>query len=193
MKLRLINLSGAVLFAIYGVFIHSLPVITLNSGTALLNLFHLNKLRRRKDRFEILEARSVDEPLMQKFMNYYREDIIQFFGVPDFKVNDDYLSCYILRNMVPAGIFIGRVVGEDQEQKSKVLEILIDYVTPEFRDMKNSQFLFYKNSDWLKKHRISEFRMTTSVSTHQQYLQKIGFENIDPQKNPPEYRLKRPQ
>ena len=172
-RLRILNASGGLLFVIYAAIINSVPVMALNLTTATLNIFHLISMRRKKDRFEILEAKSIDDPLMQRFINYYRDDILTYFGVPDFSRQKDYLVCYILRNMVPAGIFIGEKQPDDN--KGVNVRILIDYVTPEYRDMKNSKFLFFGNRNWLQKHRISKFYMQTENATHQKYLKKIGF------------------
>lgn len=82
-KLRLVNLSGALLFIAYGLMIASVPVIVLNALTALLNGYHLFKIHNRKIKFEILQALSLDDPMMCKFMDYHRKDIVNFFGIPD--------------------------------------------------------------------------------------------------------------
>ena len=44
LKLRVINLSGAVLFTIYGLVIGALPVAALNFFIVLVNLYYLHQM-----------------------------------------------------------------------------------------------------------------------------------------------------
>lgn len=171
-RLRIVNLTGALLFVVYGMTISSLPVIVLNSLTSLLNIYHLFKIHHRKIKFEILQAFSVDDPMMCKFMDFYRDDILSFFGVPDLSKKKQYLSLYILRDMQLAGIFIGEMIKVDSNYR---VHILIDYVTPEYRDFKNSKFLFGENKVWFRKHKINKFFCSTNNALHREYLKRIGF------------------
>jgi hypothetical protein len=45
LKLRIINMSGAVLFLIYGILIHSWPIITTNTVIFFIHVYHLLKLK----------------------------------------------------------------------------------------------------------------------------------------------------
>lgn len=177
-RLRAVNLTGALIFSVYGFLISSLPVIALNLTTAGLNIFHLSRLRRKTECFEILEAKSIDEPYMQKFLSFYREDIVEYFGVPDLKRDKDYIVCYILRNMVTAGIFVGEKVTTESTKEVDI-KILIDYVTPEYRDLKNSKFLFYGNQKWLNRLSVRRFYISNSHPKHVSYLKKLGFTKTD--------------
>lgn len=47
-RLRLLNMTGALCFVVYGFMISAYPVAALNGFIALINLFYLNKLRQQK-------------------------------------------------------------------------------------------------------------------------------------------------
>ena len=53
-KLRLVNLTGAVLFVIYGLVIKAYPVALLNFLISVINIFQLIKLFMEKEKFIIL-------------------------------------------------------------------------------------------------------------------------------------------
>jgi hypothetical protein len=46
--LRLINLVGALLFGIYGIYIASTPTIFMNFGIVLINVYYLTKMHYKK-------------------------------------------------------------------------------------------------------------------------------------------------
>lgn len=49
-KLRIINLSGSLLFTVYGFTIGAYPVALLNAFIVLVNLFYLHNARKAADR-----------------------------------------------------------------------------------------------------------------------------------------------
>ncbi len=169
LKLRLINLIAAFTFFIYGLLISAYPVFAVNFFIFFVNIYYLLKILKTKDYFTILHIENKDSAFLQKFVNYYHDDITNLF--PDFKIeklsNTNILL--ILRNMIPVGIFISRPTEED------VLEILIDYIIPDYRDFKNSIFL---HSGEIKKYEEEGFKTlvtTTQSGLHRKYLLKMGY------------------
>ena len=52
--------------------------------------------------------------------------------------SDDKITSFILRDLVPAGLFVGR------RHPDRSVEILLDYVSPQYRDFKIGRYLFSK-------------------------------------------------
>ena len=71
--------------------------------------------------------------------------------------------------MNPVSLFIGEL--KDQG----VVKIHLDYSRPEYRDLKNAQFLFNESQPLIEKHQIHTLETYSKVPKHQKYLLKIGF------------------
>jgi hypothetical protein len=79
-KLRLINLAGAVCFVIYGSFIGSLPVIITNGFICLINIYHLFRISRTGiSGFTYAAAGPGQEGSLNAFISHYYRDIIRFY------------------------------------------------------------------------------------------------------------------
>ncbi|MGE5681170.1 MAG: hypothetical protein ACM34K_09870, partial [Bacillota bacterium] len=81
-KLRWINLLGAVIFSIYGIWVGAYPVLAVNSFIAVVNVYYIIQLSKRKDYFSYIEYDNPKDPLLSKFLEFYSKDIKKFF--PDF-------------------------------------------------------------------------------------------------------------
>ena len=53
-RLRWINLAGSLLFTVYGLLITAYPVARLNFCIALINVWHLSRIHRRRDRLVVV-------------------------------------------------------------------------------------------------------------------------------------------
>ena len=71
--------------------------------------------------------------------------------------------------MNPVSLFIGEV------NTKGVVTIHLDYSRPEYRDLKNAQFLFNESQPLIKKHNIHTLETTSKIPSHQTYLRKMGF------------------
>lgn len=106
-RLRWINLTGSVIFATYGYLIGSVPVMIMNMGIVAVNAYYLSRIYGSKEKFEILPLDRKSE-FYKRFMEYNRKEIQKFFITDEFSLTEDSIGFYILRDMVTAGIFIGR-------------------------------------------------------------------------------------
>ena len=169
LKLRLINTLGALIFAIYGLLIGSIPVFILDMIIVIVNVYFLLKLITSKDYFTILHV-NYTSPFLKKFVDFYDDDIKKIFPEFELEKMTNTSILLILRNMVPVGIFITRPVSEDQ------MEILIDYIIPAYRDFKNSIFI---HSEEIKKYKdvgMQTLVASTKNGMHRKYLLKMGYE-----------------
>jgi GNAT superfamily N-acetyltransferase len=170
LRLRLINLLGAIAFTIYGLLIHAYPVAIVNSIIIGINLYYLYMILTKKDIFQ-LQIMHADSEFLEKFLFFYQKDIQRYF--PRFTKDFDASTKVIMtfRNLTAVGVFIYRIVGNQ-------VEILVDYVTPEYRDFKNARFLYAHLPDLLHEDpAITELHLwTVAENPHLiAFLTKMGF------------------
>ncbi|MDI6452179.1 GNAT family N-acetyltransferase [Peloplasma aerotolerans] len=167
-RLRWINLFGSLVFAVYGFLIGAIPVGVMNTGIAMINVYYLFQMYTKKDYFTLIEMKK-DTEYFKYFMSFYRDNMKSFMNVDDHLEDDQYLKLFILRNTVPAGV----VVGEYEDKHT--LKILIDYVTPTYRDFKVGQFLYEDKKDFFSKLGVKKLTTHPGNIKHQAYLKKMGF------------------
>ena len=167
--LRRINLIGASTFAIYGLLVGAIPVLILNSFISLVDIYFIWEAKKKKEYFTLLPIEQTDGPLLNKFLNFYKDDILKFF--PNFnksKIEEDK-SFFILRNLIPVGLFAYK------ELSSEEILIELDYSIPDYRDLKNARFVYFAQSNHFNKNGYKILRAETEVNAHKKYLNKIGF------------------
>ena len=137
-KFRWINLAGGVTYALYGFLIESFPVAFMNICTVFINVYYLYKMYKTSDYFKTLPI-DKNSVYLKNFLEFYKNDISKFFDTSRVDVDNSDVSFYILRNVVPAGFFVGKKVNDN------TLRIDFDYVVPIYRDFKMGEFI-YKNN-----------------------------------------------
>lgn len=168
-KFRWLNTWGCISFIIYGILIHAFPIILTNSILLLINGFHLIKIYRRNENFDLLKF-SKDDILVQKFLAFYENDIKAYF--PEYKLGEisNNINFVVLRDMVIANIFVAEVM-EDGTALVK-----INYTVPKYRDYKIGKFLFQKEKQILLAHGIQRLVYNHVFNKkHESYLLKMGF------------------
>lgn len=169
-RLRLFNLAGAATFSIYGFLIGAYPVGILNLLTTTINIIQLIRLRRRREIFRILEI-SPDSPYLQYFLDFQAEDIRRFFPTFAYERHENGIVLLVLRDLVPAGMVLARVEGA-------TLRIDLDYVVPQYRDLKVGRFLFIDEAELFRRRGITEILSPADAEEHEKYLRRIGFTPI---------------
>jgi len=167
--LRRINLIGAATFATYGLLVGAIPVFVLNSFISLVDIYYILEAKRKKEYFTLLPIEQSNGPLLKKFLDFYKNDISKFF--PDFvssKIEEDK-SFFILRNLIPVGLFAYKEISE------KEIKIELDYAIPDYRDLKNARFVYFAQSNHFKKKGYELLKAESQVPDHIKYLAKIGF------------------
>ncbi len=168
-KLRWINLLGALLFSIYGILIHAMPVAVVNFGIVLIDMYYLWKLYTQKESLVVVKA-DVSSALFQYFIDENRDDIEEQMDIN--KIDNDDIAVYTLRNNTLAGVVAGNIVDEH------TLNIKLDFVLPKYRDFKIGQFLFEKSKKLFKDRGIKRLIAHARDLEHQIYLQKVGFKQL---------------
>jgi hypothetical protein len=168
LRLRIINLIGAVTFAIYGLLIGATPIALVNGVIVLINVYYLYGMLRSEEYFDLL-AVAPDADYLQHFLRFYADDIRGL--VPEFTCNpaDTDIALLILRDMRPVGVFLAQYQGADQ------MFVQLDYVIPGYRDLKVARYLY-------DGHALTQGRGITRVYTqpgnpqHARYLRHMGFQ-----------------
>ena len=168
LKLRLINLIGAICFVVYGVFIGAYPIALVNLIICGIDLYYLYQIYSTKEYFTLLESQH-DSEYLKSFLEFHNEDIKHF--LPDFTYlpNEASLVFFILRDMVPAGLFIADARG------GGALWVNLDFVIPRYRDFKIGRFLYEQKAEFFKAKGIRKIYSASGNPAHARYLRQMGF------------------
>jgi hypothetical protein len=166
-RLRVINLIGALFFVIYGILIHAVPIILLNSLIVGVNVYYLAQMWNQKDYFKLMEVNH-HSTYLKNFVEFYQREIHEFFPSYLFKPQPDQLVLFVLRNMVPAGVLIVRPQGEEAE-------IFLDFVIPGYRDFRAGKFLFEESASYFQQKGIKHLVSDPGNPRHESYLKRMGF------------------
>jgi hypothetical protein len=163
-RLRKVNLFGASTFAIYGLLVNAYPVFVLNSFIAIVDIYYLVDIYRKKDAFSLMPVLDPNHPYLNKFLDFYSDDIKKFS--PEF-----------IRNKIEEANYIYKVRSLDEA------EILLDYSIPDYRDLKNAKYLYYAALEFLKEKDIKNLIAKSEVDKHRNYLKRVGFKEDTENKN----------
>ncbi len=168
LRLRVINLVGALLFTIYGVTIRAYPVAVVNFVIVLIDLYYLIDILRSKEYFTLLEV-TPDSDYLLAFLKFHEADIQRFLPGFHYEPSPDQVAFFVLRNMVPAGVFIGR-----QEAPGRLVAAL-DYVIPGYRDFRIGHYVFRQQAGFFRARGIHSVCSPPGTPKHQAYLRRMGF------------------
>ncbi len=173
LKLRWINLIGALFFTFYSIIIHAIPVALVNGFITIIDIYYLIKIYTSHDFFKLMTT-DLKNPYLKHFLSYYDKAIKHNF--PDFAIDkcSGDITMLILRNMDIAGIFIAHK-NEDQ-----TLSIDLDYAIPKYQDFKTGKFLFEKNQHIFSHQGIKAIKIEKVLTKKQiPYYKHVGFEIND--------------
>lgn len=163
-KLRVINLTGSIIFAGYALAIRSYPTALMNIALAVINIYHLNRILRQQKTYNLIET-DVNDGFVKHLLERSEEDIRFWF--PEFSVFTErsdiaYLICC---DSDPAGLFLGR-----QDGKGGV-EVILDYALPAYRDTSVGRYLHTR----LAARGFSSLVFRQNARNHIKYLEKTGY------------------
>lgn len=169
--LRIINMAGAIVFTVYGILIHSLPVAVMNGFVTCIDLYYLLQSFR-KDYFKVLEV-DASGYYLRKFLSFYADDIHKF--MPEFtgEVSPAANVFFILRNMVPAGLLI------TETREDGKLWITLDYAIPDYRDSKLGGFVYGHQAEIFDARQYDAVFCKAASRVHQRYLKRMGFTLVE--------------
>jgi hypothetical protein len=168
LKLRVINLVGSLAFTVYGVLIHAYPVAVVNALIVLINIYYLRQMLGSREFFKLLRVRP-DSAYLRAFLDFHGADIGRFLPGFAHAPSQGQVTFFVLRDMVPAGLFIGEREGDGS------LRVLLDYVIPQFRDFKTGRYVFRDQAPFFREMGVREIVSSPGSRTHSDYLRRMGF------------------
>jgi hypothetical protein len=144
----------------------------LNGLIVCIDLYYLFQMWRQKDFFTFLEVSPKSEYL-RAFVDFYKDDIAEIIPGYTHQTDSDkpQVCFFILRNMVPAGLFIA--ILQDTEA-----HVQLDYVIPNYRDFQVARFIFEENASFFTQHGIRRFISEGGSDFHRKYLERLGFVKV---------------
>jgi len=89
-----------------------LSIVWTNVVIVLIHLHFLREIRRANEYFKVLEVRR-ESNYLRYFLNHFAEDIESAWPGFEYHPEEDILTLFILRDLVPAGLFIAKVLDAD--------------------------------------------------------------------------------
>lgn len=172
LRLRMINLVGCVVLLTYNAVIEVWPMVGLNLVLAAINIFYVwRMLRTRHDErtYTVVEVRP-DDAYLTHVLIVHQDDIARIN--PDFGFDPEVAhSAYlILRGDETVGVVLTREAGVD------TAEVLLDWVTPAYRDFSPGEFVF-RDSGLFSGRGVR--RVLTPTGMRNPYYGRIGFRAED--------------
>jgi hypothetical protein len=170
LKFRLWGLVGSMTFLVYSLLIEAYPIAIVNVVIITIHLWFIRELTSRSTEFfTILHVRR-DSRYLLYFLDFYRSEIGRFQPEFAYEPAEVQITVFILRNAVPAGLFIGEVCEDDS------IEVKLDFATPAYRDLKAGQFLYSTRSGVFENWMCDTAWTISGTKEHINYLESMGFE-----------------
>ncbi len=198
-RLRLINLAGAVTFVVYGTLIGSVPIILTNAFITAINVYYLQRLLRgNTGAFAYLAAGLEQRRRMEEFVDAYEDDIRRYYplfrrGHLERALNGEGTVYLCVKNLkmvgiaafVPVPIPDELTLAEHREAMAYVHRELfprhsvympLDYVAPKYRDIGLVGKLYQRVLDELQPDTRFIVAMTDpSNTTSHKFLRRNGY------------------
>jgi hypothetical protein len=168
LRLRVLNLAACLILVVFNAVIGVWPMAAMNAVLSLINLrFIVPMLRQRHDDavFQVLEV-APDDEYLRHVLRVHEADILRFN--PDF-VHDpgdaDQASFLVQKGDETVGVVLLR-------REQEVAHVLLDYVTPRFRDLSPGEFV-WRRSGLLAGRGVR--RVVTRPGMVNPYYDRVGF------------------
>lgn len=173
LHLRLIGLAGSAAFLIYSLLIAAYPIAVVNVVIIGVHVFFLRQLLSTKTEFFTSLELNKDSRYLRHFLEFYATDIEDHQPGFRFEPRDDQIRAFILRDTVPAGVFIGRSCDD------ATIEVELDYVVPQYRDFKVANFLYSDRSGIFASRGRRRIWTRPGNEVHVGYFKRLGFAPVE--------------
>lgn len=167
-RLRTFWLLGGVAFVGYGLAIGAWPVVAAGAALGIANGWRLRGEVRTPPASDIAAIpMEPHHPFLDDFLRANLTDIQR--SQPGFTLSaEPGFIRLITRNGLPAGVFLAQPLGDE-------LDIVLDYVTPRYRDSRSGRWLFGEGSGTFTSAGYRRLVATPVTYEHQTYLEALGF------------------
>ncbi len=164
-RLRVINLTGSVIFAVYALMIRSYPTAIMNFCLAGINIYHLRRLLMEQKQYDLIPVDTRDG-YFSFLIQHSEADIRQWFPAFSSRNVSADLALLVCCDGSPACLFMGKLT------KHGGVEVVLDYALPVYRDTSVGRFLYR----WLAREGYSSLIFRQDAPMHTPYLEKIGYQ-----------------
>lgn len=172
LRFRVLNLVACVVLVVFNALVEVWPMVGMNLVLCAINLWFIARLlrdRHREAAFEVLEVRPDDEYL-RHVLRVHGADILEY--QPDFlwdPGHEDNVAYLVQKGDETVGVVLIR--ADDDTAR-----VLLDYVTPRFRDFSPGEFV-WRRSGMLRDRGFT--KVVTPPDMVAPYYDKIGFHRQD--------------
>ena len=171
LKLRLFGLVGASIFVVYSLIIEAYPIAVVNVVIVGIHLYFLRGLLSKKNEFfTVLEVRP-DSRYLEYFLQFHDENLRTYQPDFQFEPREDQVRVFLLRDLVPAGLLIGRRCAD------RSFEVELDYVIPRYQDFRIAEFLYSELSGVFSDPQCERAWSRPGTELNVEYLRRMGFES----------------
>ena len=168
LRFRTLNLVACLILIVFNALIGVWPMVGMNAVLSVINIWFIVRLvRQRHDEavFEVVEVGTGDEYL-RHVLRVHGADILRF--QPDFlwdPTDEAGHAFVVMKGDETVGVVLLHAVD-------KVARVLLDYVTPRFRDFSPGEFV-WRRSGLLRDHGFT--RVVTPPGMVGAYYDRLGF------------------
>ena len=170
-RLRVLSMTGGLIFVVYGALLPSVPIMLTNAAVAGVNIWFL---RREFGPQRSIGAVPIDAgaPFLEDFLRAHTEDIRRTW--PAFgSLGDEDVVLLLMRDGLPAGVLAGHRDGS-------VLRLTLDYVMAAYRDSRIATWLYQDpGTKRLREAGIASVVVEHPAPGHTDYLRQLGFRTVD--------------
>jgi hypothetical protein len=169
LRFRVLNLAACVILLTFNALIGVWPMVGMNLVLCAINIWFIVRLvrdRHDEQAFEVLEVRGDDEYL-RHVLRVHGADILRFN--PEFvhdPSEEDQDAFLVQKGDETVGVVLLHAEGD-------TAHVLLDYVTPRFRDFSPGEFV-WRRSGMLAEH--GYHRVVTSPTMVAPYYDRLGFQ-----------------
>ena len=142
LRFRLLNLAASVSLVVFNALVGVWPMVGMNLATSSINLWFIARmLRERHDEaaFAVLQVGPTDAYL-HHFLGVHQTDILRHQpGFVSEDLHDGDLAFQVEKGDETVGVVLIRRDGD-------IAQVLLDYVTPRFRDFSPGEFVWRRAS-----------------------------------------------
>jgi hypothetical protein len=138
LRFRLLNLAASVILVVFNALLSVWPMVGMNLATGAINVFFITRLLRGRHSetvYDVLEVGPGD-PYLRHFLGVHEVDIARHQpGFSASNLGGDDLAFLVQSGDETVGVVLIRGEGE-------VAHVLLDYVTPRYRDFSPGEFVW---------------------------------------------------
>jgi len=122
---------------------------------------------------EVIFIQDHDDQYLQYFLDYYHDDITEFFPRFDFKIEEEFLVALIMSKMETVGVIIAEI------KNAETLRICIDYMVPKYRGSELAKTFYNCELRCIDFLDYRYLYIEPQSKAHNDYLERIGFRLVD--------------